>query len=215
LASVPLTNNAKDMFITPGMSSFTDASIEDLSGASSQRDGWVASYLLNSIFRGRLDGPANPMLFNFLRRTHAAFREYELARAGTLAYLANPDAVMEYLAAIAHWEVFLSQAYQAYCLLNMGERSLFTRQDGSLLQRLSLLYGRAKHAEKAITTAGQLPENGTLAVWLTNDGLRSTDSYLTFGETAEILQQLARFANAVQDPLTIRDKLTALAAEAS
>src|ERR1035437_1365201 len=98
------------MFITPGMSSFTDASIEDLSGASPQRDGWVASYLLNSIFRGRLDGPANPMLFNFLRRTHAAFREYELARAGTLAYLANPDAVMEYLAAIAHWEVFLQGA---------------------------------------------------------------------------------------------------------
>lgn len=81
----------------------------------------------------------------------------------------------QYLAAMTHWEVFLSQAYQAHCLLDMGQKNMFTRGDGSVLERLSLLYGRAKHVEKAVTTAGQLRESGTLPVWLTNDGLRSTD----------------------------------------
>jgi hypothetical protein len=96
-------------------------------------------------------------MLTFLRRTHAAFEEYTTARTHTLAYLANPDAVRQYLAAITHWEVYLSQAYQARCLLDMGEREMFARGDGSVIERLSLLYGRAKHVEKAITTAGQLP----------------------------------------------------------
>jgi len=111
---------------------------------------------------------------------------------------------------MTHWEVFLSQAYQACCLLDMGKKNMFTQGDGSVLERLSLLYGRAKHVEKAITTAGQIPENGTLPVWLTNDGLRSTDSHLTFSEIVGILRELAQYAGAMEDPLTMREKLLAI-----
>jgi hypothetical protein len=206
---MPLSDDAKDRYIVPGMSAFTTATIEDMSETSAEQKHWVGNFLLNSIFRARVNGPTKPTLLNFLRRADAAFDEYSLARSRTLAYLASPNAVMEYLAAITHREVFLSQAYQAYCILDMGQGSLFRKHDGSVLERLNLLYGRAKHIEKAIAAVGQLPENGTLAIWLTNDGLRSTDSYLTFGETAEILRDLARFADTLQDPLTMREKLTA------
>lgn len=213
MAGVPLTNEAKDKFIAPDMSAFTAATIEDLHGVSPEPDGWVASFWLNSIFRARFEGPLNTTLLNFLRRTHAAFQEYAVARTHTLAYLANPDAPRQYLAAMTHWEIFLSQAYQAHCLLDMGQKNMFTQGDGSVLERLSLLYGRAKHVEKAITTVGQLPENGTLPVWLTNDGLRSTDSHLTFSEIVDILRELARCAGAMEDPLTMREKLLAIAAD--
>ena len=59
---------------------------------------------------------------------------------------------------MTHWEVFLSHAYQAHCLLDMGQKNMFTRGEGSVLDRLSLLYGRAKHVEKAVTIAGQFPK---------------------------------------------------------
>lgn len=87
-----------------------------------------------------------------------------------------------------------------------GQKILFEPSDGSVTQRLNLLYNRAKHAEKAITSQ-QLPQDGTLPVWLKNDGLHCVESSLTFEEIAEILKDLALWADAVQDPLTMREKI--------
>jgi hypothetical protein len=82
------------------------------------------------------------------------------------------------------------------------------------MQRLNLLYNRAKHAESAITSQ-QLPPDGTLPVWLTNDGLKCVESSLTFQEMAELLGDLAHWAEAVQDPLTMREQLLAQSTDGS
>ena len=154
------------------------------------------------------------MFFNFLRRTQTAFEEHASARSATLAYLSNTEIVSEYLAAISHWENLLSQTYQAYCLLDMGQRKLFRGKDGSPLARLNLLYGRTKHVEKAIIS-GQLSDSETFPVWLANDGLRCPDGYLTFSEIEKMLRELAGIAVAAQDPITMHEKLSALAANHS
>ena len=105
VVSMPLSDDAKNKYIAPGMSAFTTATIEDMSETSAEQKYWVGNFLLNSIFRVRVDGPTKPALLNFLRRADAAFQEYSLARSRTLAYLASPNVVMEYLTAITHWEV--------------------------------------------------------------------------------------------------------------
>ncbi len=190
------------------MSQFTDATIRDMSDASSQQDHWLANFILNTMLRVKLDEGVRQTFFNFLRQTESAFRQYANAREKTSAYLRNNESVRSYLAAIDYWDGFLSHSYQAYCLLTRGQRVLFQPNDGSTLQRLNLLYNRSKHTDKAIT-AGQLPLNGTIAVWLTNAGLRSVDGTLSFDEAAEILEDLAWWADAIQDPLTLQEKLTA------
>jgi len=78
--------------------------------------------------------------------------------------------------------------------------------DGSPLQRLHALHTRAKHAEAAIER-GDFVEDSPLCVWLTNNGLRSTASQLAFDEIADILDDLAKWADAVQDPATMAAKL--------
>lgn len=183
------TNDFKDKFVAPEISSFTEASISDLSGLQKC---WLVSFILNSSLVVQLDDATRRTIYNFLRRAEAAFREYSSARQMTLAHLANPnpDAVPEYIIAIGHWEVFLSHAYQAWRLLAKGQKILFTPEDGSIMQRLNLLYNRTKHAESAIT-AEQLPLDGTLPAWLKNDGLHSVESSLTFEEIAEMLEDLA------------------------
>jgi hypothetical protein len=114
---------------------------------------------------------------------------------------------------VGHWEVVLSSAYQAWRLITLGQRT-FEPDDGSIYQRLNLLYNRSKHVESAIMSdPPQLPEDGTLAVWLKNDGLHCSDGYLTFEEVAEFLESLARVADAVQDPPTMVERLTAIADE--
>jgi hypothetical protein len=207
---VPLSNYFKDKYIAPEISSFTAASIPEMSAVSAEQGHWLANFILNSGFRVTMDDASRRTFYNFLRRTEAAFREYEAARQATVAYLTvptlNPFSV--YIVAIGHWEVFLSQAYQAWCLLARGQPILFKRGDGSITQRLNLLYNRAKHAEKAITSQ-QLPPDGTLPVWLKNDGLYCVESSLTFEEIAEILKDLAQWADIVQDPPTMQAKIEA------
>ncbi len=82
-----LTDDAKDRHIAPEMSSFTDATIKDLSIVTAGQNQWVRSFILNSMLRGAFQGPAKPTAFNFLRRADSAFREYGFARDKTLAYL--------------------------------------------------------------------------------------------------------------------------------
>jgi hypothetical protein len=197
-----------DKYVAPEISSFTEASIPDMSAITAEQGYWLVNFVLNSGFQVSMDDALRRTLYNFLRRTEAAFREYEVARQSTLEYLANRDAISGYIVAVGHWEVLLSQAYQAWCLLARGQRILFQPGDGSPMQRLNLLYNRAKHAEKAIT-AQQLPPDGTLPVWLKNNGLHCVESSLSFEEVAEILEDLAHWAEASQDPLTMREKLLA------
>lgn len=201
------TDDFKDRFVAPEISSFTEASIPDL---SELQERWLVSFILNTSLVVQLDDGTRRTIYNFLRRVEASFREYSSARQMTLAHLANPnpDAVSEYIIAMGHWEVFLSQAHQAWCLLARGQKILFTPGDGSTMQRLNLLYNRSKHAEKAIT-AQQLPPDGTLPVWLKNDGLQSVESSLTFEEITEMLEELAVWADAAQDPTTMREKIEA------
>jgi hypothetical protein len=201
------TDDFKDKFVAPEISSFTEALIPDLSGLQER---WLVSFILNSSLVVQLDEATRCTIYNFLRRAEGAIREYGSARQMTMAHLANPnpDVVSEYIIAIGHWETFLSQAYQAWCLLARGQQILFTPGDGSTMQRLNLLYNRTKHAEKAIT-AEQLPPDGTLPVWLKNDGLHSVQSSLTFEEIAEIVKDLATWADAAQNPATMREKIAA------
>jgi hypothetical protein len=207
---MPFTNQFKDKYFAPGFSSFTAATIPDMSDASPKQGHWLRMFILNTGLRVTIDDDTRRSLYNFLRRTEAAFREYEAARRLTMAHLANPnpDAVSEYIEAIGHWEQFLSQADRARAVLVRGEKILFVKDDGSVFQRLNFLYNVTKHLESAIK-AGQLPPDGTLPVWLTNDGLQAVDEELTFAEISAILTDLAKWADAAQDPLTMRETIRA------
>ncbi len=56
-----------------------------------------------------------------------------------------------------------------------------------------------KHAESCIEN-GQIIPGAPVAVWLVNDGLQSIDAALTFAETGDVLNDLARYANQLMDP---------------
>ena len=89
---------------------------------------------------------------------------------------------------------------------------MFQPGDGSVNQRLHALHTRAKHAAEAIMRGEFLGET-PLCVWLANDGLKSTDSWLTYRETGGELQSLAAWARVVEDPLTMREKIAAMVGE--
>lgn len=191
------------------MSSFTAATIHDMSDFDEQQEYWVSNFVQNSMLRTNVNAPFRQYMFNFLRRAEAAFREYTLAREATYAFLGSMGSASRYMAALFHWEVWLSQAWHGYELLRRvaGGVQIFEKGDGSIEQRLNLLYNQAKHVASEIENGNLPTSDATLGVWLENAGLRSNDGHLTFSESALVLEDLARWADRFQDPATLGDKL--------
>ena len=204
------SKHVRDAHIAPGVSSFTEAEIPDMSNCSKESGHWVANFFLNSALNGSFAPPMNAYAYNFLRRAQNAFSEHNNARDNTLAFLsAGAQSPQRYASALFHWENFLGQAWHAYALLMTAWKgTAFRKNDGSLLQRLNALYNQMKHVESRIEN-GQMIAGATVPVWLENQGLRSVDALLSFAETAEVLTELATYADALSNPRTALQSFTA------
>lgn len=205
--ALSFSSYAKDRFMEPHMSQFTEAEIRDMTSADSSN--WISNFVLNSILRANWTDPTRQFVFNFLRRSEAAFQEYELARIATQEFLSGTQqSASGYMKAVFHWEVFLAQAWHGYVLLGRvgNVKKLFEKGSEAIEERLNHLYNQSKHAESVIDS-GQLPEYATIPVWLTNKGLQSHDAALSFAEASEILADLAKGANLLQDPLTFAQQV--------
>ena len=197
-----------DTHIAPGVSTFTRADIPDMNSYSKESAHWIANFFLNSAFTGSFAPPMNAYAYNFLRRAQYAFSEHEIARKSTLAFLASGgQSPRGYADALFHWETFLGQAWHALAILiTAWEGKAFDKNDGSVEQRLNALYNQMKHVESRIDNAQMIP-SATVPVWLDNEGLCSIDTKLTYAETAEVLKELAKYADALSNPSTAKAAL--------
>ena len=107
----------------------------------------------------RLQVPAQKYLFLFVRRSAAAIRAYEVARAATAELVRNlsrtTPPLSRYAEAMDCWDAFIGQAYQALqCLAKLaqlGPREMFAPGTGELFDRCSFLYNAAKHSYDRVT----------------------------------------------------------------
>ena len=200
-----------DTHIAPGVSAFTQAEIPDMSTWAKESPHWVANFFLNSAFTATFAPPMNAYAYNFLRRAQYSFSEHNVARESTLRFLsAGGQSPGGYADALFHWECFLGQAWHAFALLvTAWQGKAFDKNDGSVEQRLNALYNQMKHVESRIEN-GQMIAGATVPVWLTNSGLQSVDAALTYAETAELLKDLAKYADALMNPKTAKAAVNAL-----
>jgi hypothetical protein len=210
--AVQFSDEIIDTLIAPEASLFCSADIPDMSTFAPQCSHWVANYFQNSAFRGKWPAPLNAYAYNYLRRAEAAFCEYTNARAATLNFLERRNSPSLYALTLLHWEIFLGQSWHAYQLLvhavNPGMK-VFGRNTGSVEERLNKLYNQMKHVESRIEK-GQMPAGATVPVWLTNEGLKSIDAHLSYRESAEVLKDLAKWADALDDPRSAANKISSL-----
>jgi len=197
--------------IAPGVSAFTRAEIPDMSTWAKESSHWVANFFLNSSFSAAFKPPMNAYAYNFLRRAQAAFAQHQLARECTLSFLSvGGQSPTKYCDALFHWETFLGQSWHAYALLLKAfSGTAFRKGDGSIEERLNLLYNAMKHVESRIENGQMLPD-ATVPVWLTNDGIWSVDASMTYNETGEVLKQLAVWADALMNPKTAKEAFAKL-----
>ena len=186
-----------------------------MQGKYENRRYWVTHLFLNSVTGGCYRAPVGSYITAYLRRAEGAFAMHDLARKATLDLLDQRQITpSHYTRALLHWENFLGQTAQAQNIFARLMKSvggddqfrLYQPNDGSVNQRLHSIYNSLKHAEKRIN-AGQMPSNSVSPVWMLNEGLKSTDAYLTWEETGKELDDLAEWADGFQNPAGLADWL--------
>lgn len=204
-----------DELIAPNASKFTRADVPDMQDKYPDRRFWLTNLFLNSVGRGRYKWEFGAYVTAFLRRAEGSFVSHGLAREATTALLAQPQTTpSHYARALLHWEGFVGQSAMAQSILLQIIRGLcedpayklFERGDASVEQRIWSLNNSMKHVESRIA-AGQILPGSVSPVWLSNEGLQSTDTLLAWAETGEVLDDIARWADGMQDPISFNDWL--------
>ena len=194
--SVRPSDYTLDIFIAPELSKLTECNAPDLSDLTDQ---WLDNFILNNI-QLNLPDKEKAYLLIFFRRVEAAFYEYNKARNALTEYITTDrNIISPYFQALNHFETLFAQLYQAYLLLKSAtELKLFKKNDNSELDRVNKIYNTSKHMYERIEK-GKLPEKGTCAIWITNNGIESTDAAITFVELKDILIELSKLANKISN----------------
>ena len=198
---MPLPNYSLDTFVAPHLSELTSLGVPDLQGCTGEYGHWVNNFIHNTILRVRLENRNSQLVLFFLRKVEGAFQEYHEGRDFLASYLQKRNkAVSVYFHALRHFEVAALLAYHAYdTLCTITQKKFFTKDDGSPLQRLNHLQNISKHANKALGR-GDIPDNLSVPIWLTNSGIECHDTVLSFAEFAETLRELAKLAEVWSNP---------------
>jgi hypothetical protein len=188
------SNYMLDNFVAHKLSFLTECGAPELTN----NENWLGAFILNSVFIAHLAPNPRAYAFNFIRRAQGALSSYRLARLELMEYLQTPPNVLSpYFRALLHFEVCISQSYQALELLaTASRRDVFDKKDGSKEERLYRLYIRSKHMDKMIET-GQIPTEATAALWITNQGLECSNAALSFEELLSLLKWVAEMADRI------------------
>jgi hypothetical protein len=172
---MPFPNYALDRYFAQELSSLNRCDAPDLSDALAQTEHWVNKFILNSIFRAQVKDELKPFLFGILRRAQMAIVEYQNGRSSLFDFVAgSKKRVSVYFRALYHFEIVVLLLYQVYELvIKLTDKPLYSKNDGSPIERLNRIYNVSKHLEASTIKLGHIH-----AVWITNSGLSTSTATL-------------------------------------
>lgn len=177
------TKAAVELFISAKAAAVTACGASDMTAAVPESQHWLSHFGLSAIFHDFPPAEMRPFVITFIRRIHAAFLEYELARQNVLELVKDGNGRWSsYFAALTHFEMVLSQLYVAVDLVRKrSKHDFFKTGDGSFEEHLNLIYNASKH---------DLPD-GELPIWFTNTGISCAKANVTFVEVEDFLSKMA------------------------
>lgn len=208
------TSYTLDNFVAPGLSSIDSCQAEYI-----QEGKYLASFLLGSLFVGKLDQKNYSFVINYLIRIDQAISEYREGRTSLMTLVNDKNICPSiYFQCAHHFQSCIALLYQALCIGRRHDRFLtgvdkpfFKDDDSSPLHRLNKVYNAWRHAESRIEH-GKLPSSGHLPLLLTKEGFEvekddsGTDkSKLSFGELREILAEAAELAKFLAEDVFKRE----------
>jgi len=197
-----LSNYALDNFIAPKLSQLNKCIAPDVSKQYKESPHWLYNFILNMMLRFKIEGRDRQYRLFFLRRAQTAFREYDIARHMLQKYINSDEQNIElFVESLFHFETCIAQMWQAYdqtrrylSSKNENYKDIYTKGDGSPYERLNMLYNITRYGGDNISV------DGTVAMWITNDGLEAKDASITFDELAKLLGEIGYLADKLSNP---------------
>lgn len=176
-----------DNFVAQGMSKITRLGIEPLAGEFPDADGWLVEFVMLRMFDIRLPTDKAALTFAILRRAHGALQEWELAATASLEDMRSIGA---YFRVLRHVENCISATWQALEFARRAtEINLFTKDDGTVYQRLNSVYNVSRHFNPEA-----LPEGDLHRTWLSDEAIHTREHAVKFAELRETVSSLARMS---------------------
>lgn len=189
-----------DQVLAPGISTFTVADIQDLSAEFPQAPHWMSNHFLNSALGARWSGPLRIHVVTGLLRAQLAFVAYHDARLLSAEYLKghNPHTprVKRYFELVGKWESCVHNLQMFIEAFNKfaAPSKAYEAGDNSSEERLCKLANDIKHLGRAPKEEHSIP------MWLTNTGLQSIQSAVSYPEVAKMIRVTSAFAERLQHP---------------
>ena len=223
-ASAPLYPQEKEVIVpkystglliefAPHITELTECNIPGLEELKTTSSNWVHSFIMNSFMAAKYPPPMHQYALVFLRKAESSFQEFYFARNSLSSYITTQilhndrpsEQISQYFAMLHRFEVLISQIYQAYMvyekfLILDDQKRLWSKGDGSVLEKINTLYNFIKHAEGKINNTSTEP--GYL-IWLTNSGVSCKQGDISFIEIAEALKDLAENATYYCNPYKV------------
>ncbi len=190
-----LTKYALDCFISERIANVTECNLSDLSKEYPGYEKWVTGFGMMVIFNNQPPEKFRPMALQFVRRAEMAFVEYASARKEIGNYIEKPSEWSLYFRALHHIETSLSMTYQAldYSRKATGKK-FFEKHNDTPAYKLNLIYNTSKHQ-----LAGE-----DQPLWITNEGLKTKETSLTYVDLEGILKTCGYIANTMTSTIELK-----------
>jgi hypothetical protein len=190
-----------DTLLAPGISSFNEADVPDLSGECPQAEHWISNFFLNSLLGPRYNETWKQAAVSFLFRTQNALRAYQIARAKTLecvaAFQPGRPAIKLYFDGVSHWEtVVLNMQIVLDLFFRVIDQKALESDDAARIRKAA---NRIKHFAEDIVE-GANTADVTLPIWLAKDGLKTRVAEVKYEELWENLREMGKAADIMQNP---------------
>lgn len=194
----------------PHLTELTECNAPSMEEYRSMTHGLIHQFVLLSSFSARYPDPLHQYALVFLRKTEAAFQEYFNSKNSLSKYVQtqilyndNPnEKISQYFEILHHFEVLISQIYQAYMVLEKflcleKEERFWRKGDNSILEKINVLYNHAKHAEDKIKNKIEV---FGYHIWITNSGISCEEGSISYVEISNALIDLSDNAKYYGNP---------------
>jgi hypothetical protein len=183
-----LTRHAVNLFSTADIGSLDQCNIAEISQEFPNAKRWLNALGLMVIFNNHLSLEKRPLALQFIRRVDMAIAEYAAFRDEVLQHITGDSPWSHYYRGLHHAEMAMTLLYQAYDVIRKAaDETLFSKDDGSAMQRLNFTYNASKH---------EVPELKD-TVWITNQGIQTEKYLLTYAELEDILRSAGKLVEKI------------------
>ncbi len=188
----------------PKISEFTSMDLADITSEFPQSIYWLQNHFLNSTpLRRPFKSPFKQMAINYIQKAQNIFHEYDIVRDLSKKYHEGnfPDnpKLSSYYLLIYHCSNIFIQYCSAVEICNSinkilgGDSKVFDKNDDSFEQRAYEIGNCVKHVTSCIDS-GVCQNEHTLSIWLTNAGVESFDTKISYRELEICIRDVGFFA---------------------